>query len=206
MMMPTFFKIYISSYVAACVIAVLLMVVYRHRIELFLPGYRKLLFQGWKVVTFIIALIAINVMAPYTGDPTWDYVDATFMSVLTFLTAPWAVGIVYRAARFKTTWGHLYVAICVWMFSASWAYDLYLVWRDGFYPLTWFANIFASSVLYASAGMLWSLEWREGRGVTFSFMEDNWPNGSPGAHFGKLLWFALPFIILAVGMLLPFLF
>lgn len=33
----------------------------------------------WKVVTFLIATIAMTVIAPYTGDPTWDYVDAPLM-------------------------------------------------------------------------------------------------------------------------------
>ncbi len=202
--MPAIFQTYISCYVVACLVAVWLSILYRNRIELFHSGYWKMLFQGWKFVTFVIALAALNVMAPYTGDPTWDYVDATFMSVFTYLSAPWSVGIIYRAIRGKATWVHVYVAICVWMFSASWSYDLYLVWRDGMYPLTWFANIFASSVLYASAGLLWSLEWREGRGVIFCFLEDDWLDGNSGGQIGRLLWYALPFIALAMAMLLPF--
>jgi len=87
-----------------------------------------------------------------------------------------------------------YIAICVWMFSASWSYDLYLVLRDGSYPTTWFPNIFASSVLYLSAGLLWSLENVEGRGVIFGFMDPSWPLVSKSGKFTRIVWYALPFM------------
>ena len=102
-------------------------------------------------------------IAPYTGDPTWDYFDALMMSVLTFTTAPWAVGTLYRALRRKADVAQAYVALCALLFSASWCYDIYLVFRDGIYPATWRANFAASSILYLLAGMLWSLEWRPAR-------------------------------------------
>jgi hypothetical protein len=51
------------------------------------------------------------------------------------------------------------VALCLWLFSASWSYDLYLLLRDGSYPVTWLANLFASSLLYLSAGLFWNLHW-----------------------------------------------
>jgi hypothetical protein len=99
----------------------------------------------------------------------------------------------------------LYVAICIWMFSASWSYDLYLILRDGAYPDTWFPNIFASSVLYVSAGLLWNLEWKEGRGVIFGFMEPSWPEVTDNRVFRKIVWFALPFMVLAAAMIIAFL-
>lgn len=67
-----------------------------------------------------------------TSDPTWDYVDAAFMSVLAFATAPWALGTLYGAVRGRATPEQIYVAVCVWLFSVSWSYDLYLLCRDGF--------------------------------------------------------------------------
>jgi len=97
------------------------------------------------------------------------------------------------------------VAICIWMFSASWSYDLYLILRDGAYPDTWFPNIFASSVLYVSAGLLWNLEWKEGRGVIFGFMEPSWPEVADNRVFRKIVWFALPFMALAAAMIIAFL-
>ena len=91
------------------------------------------------------------------------------------------------------------------MFSASWSYDGYLVLRDGTYPFTWLPNIFASSVLYLSAGLFWNLQWREGRGVHFGFTEPDWPAPLATPAFNRILWYALPFMILVAAMILPFL-
>lgn len=157
------------------------------------------------MVTFLVSGIGITVIAPYTGDHTWDYFDAAMMATLTFASAPWAVGTLYRAARARSTPKQAYVAACLWLLSASWCYDLYLVLRDGHYPMTWLANLAASSILYLLAGMLWNLEWRPGRGVTFGFMEPDWPDPRHARTFARLAWFALPIMALAAGMILPFL-
>jgi hypothetical protein len=91
------------------------------------------------------------------------------------------------------------------MFSASWSYDLYLILRDGDYPITWFSNIFASSVLYISAGLFWSLDWIQGRGVTFAFLEDGWPSSTSESTFSNIVWFALPFMVLVSFLIIYFL-
>lgn len=57
------------------------------------------------------------------------------------------------------------------MFSASWSYDLYMYFKLGEYPITWLANIAASSVLYICAGLMWSLDNVPKRGIIFGFME-----------------------------------
>jgi len=144
------------------------------------------------------------IIAPYTGDPTWDYFNAFFMSALTYLTAPWAIGAVYNVAKGKLNPSQAFVAICLWMLSASWSYDLYLVLRDGDYPITWFSNIFASSVLYISAGLFWNLDWAQGRGITFAFMENNWPYSISDGSFSNIVWYALPFMALASFLILYF--
>lgn len=145
-------------------------------------------------------------MAPYTGDPTWDYVDAAFMSILTFLTAPWAVGTLYLALRRQAKPVHVYIAVCVWMFSASWAYDVYILLKHGYYPPTWVPNIVLSSILYFVAGLMWNLQKKEGRGVVFGFMEPGWPNPEYDLGFRQIFWFALPIMILVTAMIVPFLF
>jgi len=50
-------------------------------------------------------------LAPYSGDPTWDYADAAFMCILTYITAPWAVGVLYRFRRFHPDLKAVYVAL-----------------------------------------------------------------------------------------------
>ncbi len=168
------------------------------------PGYWRSLGEPWKLVTFAVAAAGLTLVAPYTGDPTWDYVDALFMSVLAFTTAPWATGALFLAFRRRIALQQAFVALCVWIFSASWSYDLYLVLRDGRYPDTWFANIPASSVLYVSAGLLWNLEWIPGRGAIFAFMRDDWPSPAADSRFSRIVWFALPFMLIAAASVLYF--
>lgn len=194
--MPVFFKFYMGLWLVACLSAIFLMINNRDHLEIFDGEYWRSLFQKWKLISFGVALVCITLVAPYTGDPTWDYVDAIFMSVLTFLTAPWAVGVLYRFIRYQKSWIKLYIAICAWMFSASWSYDAYLLLRDGIYPMTWYSNIFASSILYVCAGLFWSLEWKEVRGVHFAFMETKWPQVPTSSSFNKVAWYGLPFMLL----------
>jgi len=160
-----------------------------------------LLLQKWKLVAFIIALPGITAIAPYTGDPTWDYVDAILMSFLAYATAPWDVGILYRLSRYQSSWYKLFIALCIWMFSVSWSYDAYLLLRDGMYPATWFSNLFASSILYCCAGLFWSLEWTKHRGVHFSFTESSWPYAHVGGGFRQVIWYGLPFAMLVTAAL-----
>jgi Zn-dependent protease with chaperone function len=202
--MTSFFYTYIAAWVTACVIAIVLMVQNHNTIILFQKDYWNFLKIKWKLTTFLIATSAFIILAPYTGDPTWDYYDAAFMSILTFMTAPWSVGTLFRFITKQEKLKIAYIAVCVWMFSASWSYDIYLVFRDGEYPNTWLPNIFASGVLYVSAGLFWNLEYREGRGVIFGFMESDWPKTDGSESFNKILFYALPFMILAAAIFVPF--
>jgi hypothetical protein len=177
----TALTVYLAAWLTALAIAAGVAVRCRPAIRLFAAEYRRFLRARWRLVTFASGASALTLVAPYAGDPTWDYVDALFMSLLTFATAPWAVGCLYRALRGSDRHpAELYVAGCAWMFSASWSYDLYILLRDGVYPPSWLSNLGASSVLYLSAGLFWNLDWVPARGVTFSFLEPRWP--SPGAE------------------------
>ena len=202
--MAPFFRIYIFCWAAACFVALSLFIKERETIGLNRGEYWRFIFKPWRLLTFATACLSMIVIAPHTGDPTWDYFDAFFMSALTYLTSPWAIGTIYNAVRRKLKPSHAFIAFCVWMFSASWSYDLYLVLRDGGYPSTWFSNIIASSVLYISAGLFWSLDWIQGRGVTFAFLENNWPYPTSQSSFSKIGWYALPFMALVSFLILYF--
>ena len=206
MLLTTAFKFYVASYSLATLVAMVLMFRERKSLSLFQINYRQFLFARWKLATFTIAAITMTVMAPYTGDPTWDYVDAAFMSAMTFLTAPWAVGTLFLALRRQASYSHAYIAVCLWMFSASWSYDVYILLKHGYYPATWAPNIVLSSILYFAAGMMWNLQRKVGRGVIFGFMEPGWPDPSYEIGFRQVAWLALPFMLLASAMILPFLF
>jgi len=168
-------------------------------------SYLRFLCVPWKLVTFVIASGGLTFISPYTGDPTWDYINAIFMSALTFITAPWSIGVLYLSIRYSKVTKETTLALCLWMFSVSWSYDLYLLLRDGYYPHTWLPNIFASSVLYCCAGLLWNLDWRENRGVTFSFLEKDWFMVGSGSNFRKVVWFALPFMLIVTVAIFSFL-
>lgn len=203
--MEPFFIGYMAAWGSACLAAIGMV---GHRPRDFVithSAYWRYLRQRWKLATFAVAGIGITLMAPYTGDPTWDHTDGALMSILTFATAPWAVGELYICVRKRRFGRSTFVALVAWLFSASWCYDLYLVIRDGMYPITWAANMAASSILYVLAGMLWNLEWRTGRGVTFGFMEPAWPDPASAAGFSKFAWFALPIMLLVAAGLAPFL-
>lgn len=202
--MASFFEIYIICWASACLVALFLFIKEREAIALARAEYWRFMCKPWRLATFIAACSGMVVIAPYTGDPTWDYFDAFFMSTLTYLTSPWAIGAIYIAGKRKLKLSHAFIAFCAWMFSASWLYDIYLVWRDGDYPITWFSNIFASSVLYIAAGLFWSLDRIRGRGVTFAFLEDNWPYSISEGNFSKIVWYALPFMALVSFLILYF--
>ena len=204
MELTVFFISYMSLWIIACFYAFSLLIRHRESFVIFSKDYYSYLFHPWKLITFFIALSAFVVLAPYTGDPTWDYIDASFMSILTYLTAPWSIATIYLTIKRKVKWYVTYVAVCAWLFSASWSYDIYLVIRDGYYPITWHANLIASSVIYAAAGLFWNLDYAEERGVDFGFMRDDWLNSSSTGNFKKLFWYALPFIIIVAGVFVPF--
>jgi hypothetical protein len=202
--MEPFFKFYIGAWALACALALAL---FARRPGAFAIGgapYWRFLAEPWKVATFVAGAALITFVAPYTGDPTWDRVDGLFMSVLCYATAPWVAGTLYLAARRRARPTELYVAACAWLFSASWSYDIYLVWRDGQYPDTWFANLFASSVIYLAAGLFWNLEHRAGRGVIFSFMRERWPEPAHTAQPWRLLLYGAIFAIPAIAAVLMF--
>ena len=203
--MEPFFKYYIAAWSVACLLALGLMLRNPAGFAIFRRSYWYFLSEPWKLATFIAGAALITLVAPYTGDPTWDYVDGLFMSIFCFTTAPWVVATLFFKARRMATWTETYVVICVWLFSASWSYDIYLVWRDGSYPLTWFPNLFASSVIYLAAGLFWNLEWQCGRGVIFSFMRDGWPSRPVDSSFLRLLGYAAIFAVPAIAAVLVFL-
>ncbi|MDH5637387.1 MAG: hypothetical protein OEZ04_02740 [Nitrospinota bacterium] len=199
--MTSFQKIYMAVWVFFSICALAAFIGSRRRFVIADAAYWWFLLTPWKLVTFGVAASGLTIMAPYTGDPTWDYIDAIFMAVFAYLLAPWVVGEAYLMLRGKRTAYNAPVIAAAWLFSASWSYDLYNLIKFGVYPSTWLANLFASSVLFFSAGLFWNLDWREGRGTIFAFMEEDWPKQQAGNVFHKLLWMVVPFMAL-VGLLL----
>ncbi len=194
---------YLCTWALATALALVMVGRAPREYELFSRAYVRCLLVPWKLISFALAAGFFVFAAPYTGDPTWDRTDGAMMSVLTYLTAPWSLGTLVRAVRRRVPRRRIYVAVVAWLFSASWSYDGYLFLRDGLYPATWWSNLLASSTLYLSAGMMWSLTHVPGRGMVFDFMTDEWL-GAPRARFGRV-GLAVVFVMLAVAVpLWPF--
>jgi hypothetical protein len=193
--MGPFFKIYTLLWITAFAFSVFSVIRDKSLYAFLHKSYWQFLFKPWKVITFIIGAFGLTVIAPYTGDYTWDYYDTALMSVLTFLTAPWAVGILYKFRKGEACFRQVFVAFCAWMLSASWSYDIYMYFREGRYPATWLANIGLSSFLYAYAGFMWNLDWKKEKGIFFSFKEGDWPKISTGMVFHKVFIATVPFIL-----------
>ena len=202
--MTPFLWCYLAAWMGTCLLAGALMWRQRRQLPLLGQDYRRYLAAPWKLSSFAVAFTGIVWIAPYTGDPTWDYLDAGFMALLTFTTAPWSVGTLHRYLNGSRRHTHAYIAACLWLFSASWSYDGYLLLRDGRYPETWLPNIAASSVLYVAAGLMWNLEWLPGRGVIFGFMRIDWPTPLPNDGLVRVIAFALPFMAIASAAILYF--
>lgn len=203
--MDPILKYYMAFWVSALLFALALFLNNIDEFKITKKDYWSFLLKPWKTITFLIATTGMTIIAPYTGDPTWDYYDAIFMSVLTFATAPWAIGVLYQGINHKVDFKQIYVATCIGLFSASWSYDLYILIRDGFYPITWWPNLWLSSIMYILAGMFWNLDWAPETGINFSFMSNDWPTASTHAVFGKIIWMGLIFMIFVATLILSFL-
>jgi len=199
------FGLYIASWTTACLVALALYLARRDRYAISQRRYWQFLTEPWKVATFVAGAALITLVAPYSGDPTWDYYDGFFMSVFCYTTAPWVVGVLYQAARGQAKPDEVYIAVCAWLFSASWSYDIYQLWRHGYYPITWFSNLFASSLIYLCAGLFWNLEHVPGRGVIFSFMRAGWPSRATQSSFWRIALWGAVFAVPAVAAVLVFL-
>jgi len=132
------------------------------------------------------------------------------MAILTFLTAPWSIGLIYQVRVGRRPLRYLVVAIALLLFSSSWFYDGYLLLRDGFYTGRWAGNLMLSPFIYVAAGMLWNLEakdsedFREGPGFRLSFVRADWPKRPVDTRFGPLVLISIPFIVVAAFVLVAF--
>ena len=165
-------NVYMLCWLLAIILAFNMSIQYK--ISLYSKLYYKYITQKWKVVSFLGGTSLMVLPARYSGDVTWTYTDALIMSILTYITAPWAVGIVYKFIRNDISFKHLSIALCFALFSFSWVYDIYIYMTLGFYPSTWSSNMALSMPMYILAGMVWNLGYTKTSGIFFGFMKVNW--------------------------------
>jgi hypothetical protein len=205
-----FFVEYIALWVSFCLIAGFILLMDRKRIWREWRAYFDFLFVPWKFYLFVPAFLFVTFAGRYTNDETWDSVTGSGMSIFTFLTAPWSVGLIYQVLVGRRPMRYLIVASAVLLFSSSWFYDAYLLWRDGIYTRRWLGNLMLSPIIYMAAGMLWNLEANESQSFLdrwdfrFSFVRPDWPSRPVDTRFTPVIVAAIPLILIAAFILVAF--
>jgi hypothetical protein len=208
--LPPFFVKYTVIWASFCLAALSILVWDWKRL---LPEWReywRFLCVPWKLCLFAPAFIFVTLAGRYTNDETWDFVTGSGMSLLTFLTAPWSIGLVYQVMIGRRPLRYLVVALALLFFSSSWFYDSYLLWRDGAYTRRWLGNLMLSPIIYLAAGMLWNLEakdsWklRDHWDFRFSFVRPDWPNRPVDTRFSPVILASIPFILIAAFVIVAF--
>jgi len=205
-----FFVKYLAIWASFCLVAVFILILDRKRLFLESREYLSSLCVPWKLCLFVPALIFVTFAGRYTNDETWDLVTGSGMAILTFLTAPWAIGLIYQVFVGRRPVRYLVVALALLLFSSSWFYDGYLLLRDGAYTGRWAGNLMLSPFIYVAAGMLWNLEAKEredfgaGSGFRMSFVRADWPKRPVDTRFGPLVMISIPFIVIAAFVLVAF--
>ena len=195
---------YVAGWVAFCLLAVGILVDDRVQVRGELQRYWRFLTMPWKLAIFAPAFTFVTFAGRFTDDETWDGITGGGMSLLTFLTAPWCLGIVYQVLAGRRQPRYLVVAAGLLLFSSSWFYDGYLLLRDGSYTTRWWSNLMLSPIIYVAAGFLWNLEARGRFGVRLGFVRADWPARPADTRFLPLILVSIPLILIAGFVLIAF--
>lgn len=195
---------YVVGWLSFCLLATAIVVRERKTFAAEWRQYARFLCVPWKLAVFAPALVFVSFAGRYTNDETWDVVSGGGMSVLTFLSAPWSVGTVYKVICRKRPVRLLVVAVALWLFSSCWFYDGYLYLRDGAYSARWFGNLLLSPFIYLCAGLLWNLEAKSRWLAALSFLREDWPAPPADRRFGPIVLMGLPFAIAGFVFLVAF--
>jgi len=193
---------YIFLWASYCLFAGTILVLDRKTLLREWRNYFRFLAVLWKLAVFAPALLFVCFAGRFTDDETWDFVTGSGMSILTFLTAPWAIGLFYQVLRGERPRRYIIVASALCLLSSSWFYDAYLLWRDGVYTQRWWRNLIASSVIYVAAGFLWNLEAESGGSYSLSFLRRDWPKPPANMSFRPFIFVAIPLVLVAAYVLL----
>jgi hypothetical protein len=166
-------------------------------------SYLAFLGIPWKIALLVPAALFVTFAGQFAFDDTWDVVTGGGMSFLTYLTAPWSVGVAYLVAAGHRPIRHAVIALVACLFSASWFYDAWLLYRDDYYTPMWMPNLLLSPFLYVAGGALWNLEVdAEGKPI-FGFFRKDWPAPPRSPQVSRRLALVrLPPIVIVAAVLL----
>jgi hypothetical protein len=199
-----FFRLYATLWVLFCLCALGILLKEQKHLRSEWEGYLRFLCIPWKLAFFVPAFLFVTFAGRFTNDETWDMITGSGMSILTFLTAPLCVGLVYQVLKGKKPPRFIIVSIALCLFSSSWFYDGYLYLRDGAYTSRWLGNLMLSPIIYVAAGFLCSLEAKDSFRYTLSFLRPDWPKPPSDKRFRPLLLISIPLIMIAAFVLVAF--
>ncbi len=195
---------YVAAWVIFCLAAIGVLIRDRASLRCEWFHYGGFLAMGWKVAVFIPAFLFVTFAGRFTHDETWDVISGGGMAILTYLTAPWCLGVFYQVLAGLRPRRYWVVALSLLFFSSSWFYDGYILLRDGSYTTRWWSNLMLSPWLYLAAGCLWNLELTERGGVRLGFLREDWPCRPAHTRLLALVWVSIPLILVAVFILTAF--
>lgn len=198
-----FLKNYAAGWVMFCGLAVVLAWFRRRSLAEDAQRYFDLLRVRWKLLSFVPALLFVTFAGRLTNDPTW-HILCGGMALLTFITAPWAVGVCCCVLRGRRHWADGFIAVALWLFASSWFYDGDLFPRDGRYTDYWLGNLLISPFIYLAAGLLWNLEARPTGGVRFRLLRHDWPSAPEYQRFLPLFLASIPLVAVGVYLLVAY--
>ena len=120
--------------------------------------YARLLFVPWKVVTFLIAMVALIIGAEWFAVPTWDVGVSVWMSLLCFALAPLAVSLAVVGVQRHSgprRLAYLMASAALIYSVGSGSYELYHLVIFEQHPPTYWPNLFFSVPVTIIAGILW---------------------------------------------------
>lgn len=126
--------------------------------------YWRFIFTPTRFLIYLVGSLALILPVPYINYHSWDYPIAIFQPILSYLTAPWAIGIFYKFTKGTFIIDEIFVAFCLMLFAGSWSVELYLIFRDGSYMPDWLINIPIGIGCYVLMGILWNIEFKNGKG------------------------------------------
>lgn len=198
--MTPFLVRYVVGWLAFCLLAFVLAV---KDVRPVWHDELRFLLVPWKLAVFGPAIVFVTFAGRFTDDETWDVVSGGGMSLLTFLTAGWSLGTLFKVMTGERPLSHAVVALGIALFASSWFYDGYLLLRDGAYTHRWLGNLMLSPIIYVAAGLLLNLEVRAG-GIGFAFTRSDWPKVAETSGSGLLVVAAVPLVAVAAYVLVAF--